>query len=376
MNRGYKYDIAISVAEEDKEIAKLIVGELYKKRIRYYYYEEKAAECWGEYIINLTADSYGRSARYVLMITSKYFVKKYWSNIERQIALSNLRPGNIHILQLKLDSTAIDGLSEHVVYQEWNNNPEEIAELLKQKIREQKRAGYRRMIGYLSIPFVFIAMILITYFISRPARRHPKQTSNMPTFRKILITHLSALTDRSLTNERIASNIMTDSFYMSNTEVTIAQFRDYCNNQQKSLPVQPPLYDENGPVVNVTWDEAQQFCNWNGGRLPTTAEWEYAASAGLQVRYSGGNNAQHLALYNREKPGVVATKKANSFGLYDMTGNVAEWCGDWSDSTNIYKYVKGGAYNSNITELTISNSVKEKPTARKPYIGFRILWDK
>ena len=361
MLRRYKYDVAISVAEEDKAVAILIANVLDTKSIRYYYYEEKAAESWGEYILNLTADSYGRRARYVLLITSKYYVTKYWSNIERQIALATPRPDNIHILQLKLDNTLVDGLSKYVSYQTWNNNPEEIATLLRQKIREQKRVVLRKKSMYAFLSLAFITAVLITYIAASPARRHLKHNRTATDFQKILIPKPS---------------LSSDSFYISNTEITIAQYQDYCNSELKPMPAQPPLYEDNGPVVNITWDEAQQFCKWKGGRLPTTAEWELAASCGLQVKYSGGNNAQRVAVYNREKPDITGTKTPNAFGLYDMSGNVAEWCSDWSDSTYQYKIVKGGAYNSHIPELAISHSSKENPSVRLPYIGFRLAWDK
>jgi hypothetical protein len=358
MFKRYKYDVAISVAEEDKLVAKLITKQLDKLRIRYYYYEEKAAESWGEYIINLTADSYGRSARYVLLITSKYYVKKYWSNIEKQLALATPRPDNIHILQLRLDDTPVDGISKYVSYQEWKNNPEEIARLIRQKIKEQKQVSRREKSMYAYVVLALLAMVFTTYFIVRHPRRS-RDTGNPADFQKVLIT-----------------KSLSDSFYISNTEVTIAQYQDYCNSQLKPMPIQPPLYDNKGPVVNITWDEAQQFCKWKGGRLPTTAEWIYAASCGSQTKYSGGNNAQQVAVYNRVKPVKTGTKVHNAFGLYDMSGNVAEWCADWSDSSYQYKIIKGGAYNSHIAELTISSSYKEKPTVRQPYIGFRIAWDK
>jgi hypothetical protein len=357
MFKRFKYDVAISVAEEDKEVAKLIAKQLDKLQIRYYYYEEKAKESWGEYIVNLTADSYGRRARYVLLITSKYYVTKYWSNIERQIALATPRPDNIHILQLRLDDTPVDGLSKYVSYQEWKKNPEEIAKLLQQKIRDQKLISWRKKGMYFYVVLVLFVMAFTTYIIVRHAPR-TKHTGNGADFQKVLI------------------NSPSDSFYISNTEVTIAQYQDYCNSQLKQMPPQPPLYDHNGPVVNITWDEAQQFCKWKGGRLPTTTEWIHAAQCGSETKYSGGNNAQRVAVYNRTKPVVAGTKTPNALGLFDMSGNVAEWCADWSDSTCQYKIVKGGAYNSEIAKLTITYSDKEKPTIRQPYIGFRIAWDK
>ncbi len=353
----YIYDVAISFAEEDDRVAAQIAAALNKRRIRYYYYKEQGAGDWGHYILRLVGISYGIHSRYVLLITSKDYVEKYWSGIEVQIAYMFRGVGEPRVLQLRIDETHVDGM-KHVIYKEWRNNPEEIAGMLEQKIKARVLIEKRHRTRYYMMGLIILLFICLIYFFSLPT---PKWYPPIRQMKKMLITNA------------------TDTFYISETEVTIAQYKRFCEQSKRELPPQHPSAYENSPVVNVTWEEALAFCKWKEGRLPTEQEWEYAASAGLTVKYSGGNGAAKVAVSNRKKPNWVASKAANGFGVYDMTGNVAEWCDNWSDSSATWKSVRGGSYHSTINpvnELAIAYRVKELPGERKPDIGFRVAWDK
>lgn len=186
-------------------------------------------------------------------------------------------------------------------------------------------------------------------------------------------------------------------FRLGKYEVTVAQFRAFCNFSNRQMPPAPPggWIDER-PIVNVTWEEAQAFCNWVGGRLPTEAEWEFAAREGGSKKiYSGGNQLDRYAIYRDNssgRPASVGCKQPNGFGLYDMTGNVSEWCADWfgkysasgsakGPASGKYKVVRGGAFNSvenstqdgNQLRCTYRNS--KAPGVRENYLGFRVAWD-
>jgi formylglycine-generating enzyme required for sulfatase activity len=163
------------------------------------------------------------------------------------------------------------------------------------------------------------------------------------------------------------------------------------------------------PVEQVSFQDAQAFLNKlnarNDGfnyRLPTEAEWEYAARAGTADQFAGANVADSLARrspaddwawYNVEKTQPVATKKPNAWGLYDMRGNVAEWVQDWYDSKYYAKSpmadptgpdrsdggrgVRGGTFHDNgpwLTRVSLRSHFAED--YRHFDLGFRVVREK
>jgi formylglycine-generating enzyme required for sulfatase activity len=138
-------------------------------------------------------------------------------------------------------------------------------------------------------------------------------------------------------NERPVHEVCVDDFYMGKYEVTRGQWKKITGSYTPTVSL---CVGDNCPVDMVNWNEIQDFISKmnsnNGGskyRLPTEAEWEYAArSGGKYERYSGGNDVDSVAWYNAnsgEKPHAVGTKLPNGLGIYDMNGNVWEMTNDW-----------------------------------------------
>lgn len=193
--------------------------------------------------------------------------------------------------------------------------------------------------------------------------------------------------------------VTVSSFAISKTEVTVTQYRAYCLAKGIEMPEAPEWgWIDDHPIVNVDWYDAVAYTEWlskktgENYRLPTEAEWEYAARGGKHhddFRYSGGDILETVGWYEGNSDNMthpVAQKLPNSLGIYDMTGNVWEWCHDlfvaYSSKPRVnprgpasgsYPILRGGGYLTFSSEIHISYRGTGSPYDRGSFLGFRVV---
>jgi formylglycine-generating enzyme required for sulfatase activity len=204
--------------------------------------------------------------------------------------------------------------------------------------------------------------------------------------------------------------VFLSAYFMDAYEVTNQQYRMcmesgncpepvYKNSSTRDSYYDNPTYDRY-PVVGITWYEAQAYCQWVGGRLPTEAEWEKAARGTTIRAYPWGDEEPNCDLANSYdntsgKHCVGDTAPVGSYpagtspyGLYDMAGNVWEWVGDWY-STNYYAYspyenptgrdtgddkvIRGGSWSYSWSKLRVAYNSNHHPEQRNLNFGFRCV---
>jgi formylglycine-generating enzyme required for sulfatase activity len=127
------------------------------------------------------------------------------------------------------------------------------------------------------------------------------------------------------------------------------------------------------PVETVTWMEAEQYCKAIGMRLPTEAEWEYAARGGInQARYGNLSDIAWFSENSGGKPHDVKQLQPNAYGLYDMLGNVWEWTASWYEEGKT-KALRGGSWDNDPRNVRVSGRDRVVPANRVLNIGFRCV---
>ncbi len=222
-------------------------------------------------------------------------------------------------------------------------------------------------------------------------------------------------------DERPAHTVKLNTFLISKYEVSTAEYRQFAAETKTKLPTTEWKMQDNLPITNVLWEEAVLFCNWlstkqglkpayirkgnlfecdfsaNGFRLPTEAEWEFAARGGkksLGYAFSGSDDLTNIAWVKANSNGAphpYGTKMPNELGIHDMSGNVWEWCWDWHNMdyykmenynnpkgpiNGEKKIVRGGSWDSVSSYARLSNRISTSTDTTYPFYGFRVVRSK
>ncbi|MCH8313191.1 MAG: SUMF1/EgtB/PvdO family nonheme iron enzyme [Nitrospinae bacterium] len=186
-------------------------------------------------------------------------------------------------------------------------------------------------------------------------------------------------------DEQPVHTVYLDAFYMDKHEVAQKDF-------EQTMAMNPAEFKGGDkPVDNITWDQARQYCQKVGKRLPTEAEWEKAARAGSSEKYFWGNSpGKDYGWWNVEGSGYgshpVGEKRPNKFGLFDMSGNLWEWVDDWfqqdyykmspkknpkGPSAGKFKVLRGGNWEESADYVRSANRMKSSPEYQYNGFGFR-----
>ena len=193
-------------------------------------------------------------------------------------------------------------------------------------------------------------------------------------------------------DEKPAHQVTLSDYYIGKYEVTQEEWQAVMGKNPSAFK------GNNNPVEKVSWDDCQKFIkklNQLTGlkfALPTEAQWEYAARGGNQskgYKYSGSNNIDDVAWYDSNsgnKTHSVGTKAPNELGLFDMSGNVWEWCSDRygsysssaqtnpvGPSSGYNRVLRGGSWNNLAWRCRVSFRYYNYPSNRNYYIGFRVV---
>jgi formylglycine-generating enzyme len=195
-------------------------------------------------------------------------------------------------------------------------------------------------------------------------------------------------------NEKPVHEVTVKDFYISQYPITVAQYKHFCHEtRRRKMPEMSKdfwgWFDDH-PMIHVSWEDAKEYCQWKNGRLPTEAEWEFAARGGNKsknLEYSGSDKVDDIADLKNSQTYPVGKKAANELNLFDMSGNVWEWCMDWyanyhnkpqnnpQGPTEGKKRVQRGGSWRGPTEnmLRITNRRGDNPKNQSNEVGFRLV---
>ncbi len=213
--------------------------------------------------------------------------------------------------------------------------------------------------------------------------------------------------DQLFSNELESHQVVLSSYWMSRFEITVAEYKR-CIETANCEPAQYPkgaqsLWRNDFPVVYVTWKDANQYCRWTGGRLPTEAEWESAAKGRRDRKFPWGK-VYNPFLSNHGRSGLERQDEMDGFyemapvgqfpngqsvdGIFDLAGNVEEWVNDFysveykqtkqinpmGPDSGVARVVRGGSYLHGMAWLRSSSRSAVFPSEVSSWRGFRCVW--
>lgn len=202
-------------------------------------------------------------------------------------------------------------------------------------------------------------------------------------------------------DDELQHQVTLGAFKISKHLITFDQYDMFCETTRRSKPNDYEFGRKKIPALNISWDNAAAFAKWMGCHLPTEAEWEYACRAGTTTAYNTGESLDLLqANFNdcntisgqdtprkqQSKIMKVGSYEPNSWGLYDMHGNVMEWCMDWYSDyspepqinptgpvTGTSRVLRGGSWCDPVYFCRSACRKSLHPSFRNNNIGFRIV---
>jgi len=220
----------------------------------------------------------------------------------------------------------------------------------------------------------------------------------------------SPATEKDRGGDEVQHEVNLTEFYISKYEVTVGQFKEFIDASGYKTDAEQnndahnwrhgsggnvfDVNDYNYPVIYVSWNDAVAYAAWLAGKtgkryqLPTEAQWEYAARGGQNYVYAGSDTLDVVGWYGKNsgwRSHPVGQKRPNGYGLYDMTGNVWEWCQDWyapypespvsnptGPSTGTEHVMRGGSWFNELRDSRVAFRDFNIPARRYYFIGFRV----
>jgi formylglycine-generating enzyme required for sulfatase activity len=309
------------------------------------------------------------------------------------------------------------------------NDRERLEKRVHQLEKVKPNGGKNKWIAYSLLLVVFTCVGLVWYSLSDKTKSHvePKSsnTANVDSLQQTRSFAVNGVLfkmifvkggtfkmgcDSGGEDERPLNSVTVSDFYMGEFEVTQSLWQEVMGTniyqQRDKEYTGGPMFGvgSNYPMYYVSHTEAEEFCEQLNQQvrnqlpsgyfftLPTEAQWEYAAKGGDKSKsytYSGGNHLSDVGWYDNNSSAstnTVGLKVPNELGLYDMSGNVWEWCADWYESysssekkdpmgpsSGLYRVLRGGSWGSSASGCRITRRGYLSPNSRYNYGGFRLV---